>query len=174
MESLELKAGPSTAGYNLARRHPRRMATEQCKTNKCLDGCCVTDPDTRVGLLQAQTCNMRSKCRCSCVLQFTLCHAFSSVLHRPPSQLIHCIALCSGFSRLAARNGCKEKDFKLFDPQSREGEKGGTKPGLLARTLSAVYGTSGLAGSPPPQSHDQTSHGRAESLHDPGQTSPGS
>ena len=52
-----------------------------------------TDPDTRVGLLQAQACNMRSKCRCSCVLQFTFCHAFSSVLHRPPSQLIHCIAL---------------------------------------------------------------------------------
>ena len=34
---------------------------------------------------------MRSKCRCSCVLQFTLCHGFSSVLHRPPSQLIHCM-----------------------------------------------------------------------------------
>ena len=53
----------------------------------------LTDPDTRVGLLQAQACNMRSKCRCSCVLQFTLCHAFSCVLHRPPSQLIRCIVL---------------------------------------------------------------------------------
>ena len=57
----------------------------------------ITDPDPRVGLLQAQTRNMRSKCRCSCVLQFTLCHAFSSVLHRPPSQLIHCIVLYSIF-----------------------------------------------------------------------------
>ena len=36
---------------------------------------------------------MRSKCRCSCVLQFTLCRAFSCVLHRLPSQLIHCTAL---------------------------------------------------------------------------------
>ena len=64
------------------------------ETVKSPDGCWITDPDTRVGLLQAQARNMRSKCRCSCVLQFTLCHAFSCVLHRPPSQLIHCIALC--------------------------------------------------------------------------------
>ena len=37
--------------------------------------------------------NMRSKCRCSCVLQFTRHHRVSSVLHRPPSQMIHCIVL---------------------------------------------------------------------------------
>jgi hypothetical protein len=44
-------------------------------------------------LRQAQACHMRSNCRCSCVLRFTLSHAFSCVLHRPPSQLIHCMAL---------------------------------------------------------------------------------
>lgn len=33
--------------------------------------------------------NMRSKCRCSCVLQFTLDHAACCVLHRPTSQVIH-------------------------------------------------------------------------------------
>ena len=53
----------------------------------------TTDPDTRVGLLQEQARNMRSKCRCSCVLQFTCRLAASCVLHRPPSQLIHCMAL---------------------------------------------------------------------------------
>ena len=37
--------------------------------------------------------NMRSKCRCSCVLQFTFRRAVSCVLHRPPSQVIHCIVL---------------------------------------------------------------------------------
>ena len=37
--------------------------------------------------------NMRSKCRCSCVLQFTFRHAVNCVLHRPPSQVIHCIVL---------------------------------------------------------------------------------
>ena len=42
---------------------------------------------------QEQTRNMRSKCRCSCVLQFTCRLAASCVLHRPPSQLIHCMAL---------------------------------------------------------------------------------
>ena len=59
-----------------------------------------TDPDTRVGVQWAHTCNMRSNCRCSCVLQFTLCHAFSCVLHRPPIQLIHCMALYRVFSKL--------------------------------------------------------------------------
>ena len=42
---------------------------------------------------QAYFRNMRSKCRCSCVLQFTRHHRVSSVLHRPPSQMIHCIVL---------------------------------------------------------------------------------
>ena len=37
--------------------------------------------------------NMRSKCRCSCVLQFTFRRAVSCVLHRPPSQVIHCTVL---------------------------------------------------------------------------------
>ena len=59
-----------------------------------------TDPDTRVGVQWAHTCNMRSNCQCSCVLQFTLCHAFSCVLHRPPIQLIHCMALYRVFSKL--------------------------------------------------------------------------
>ena len=36
---------------------------------------------------------MRSKCRCSYVLQFTFRRAVSCVLHRPPSQVIHCIVL---------------------------------------------------------------------------------
>ena len=39
--------------------------------------------------------NMRSKCRCSYVLQFTFRHAVSCVLHRPPSQVIHCTVLFS-------------------------------------------------------------------------------
>ena len=37
--------------------------------------------------------NMRSKCRCSYVLQFTFRHAVCCVLHRPPSQVIHCTVL---------------------------------------------------------------------------------
>ena len=45
-------------------------------------------------LRQAQIRNMHSKCRCSYVLQFTRHHRVSSVLHRPPSQMIHCIVLC--------------------------------------------------------------------------------
>ena len=52
-----------------------------------------TDPDTNMDMQQAHVRNMRSKCRCSCVLQFTLRHGVSSVLHRPPSQMIHCMVL---------------------------------------------------------------------------------
>ena len=43
---------------------------------------------------QATVRNVRSKCRCSCVLQFTFRHAVSCVLHRPSSQVIHCTVLC--------------------------------------------------------------------------------
>ena len=60
------------------------------------DGC-STDPEPDMETRQAHFRNMRSKCRCSCVLQFTRHHGVSSVLHRPPSQMIHCIVLCSGF-----------------------------------------------------------------------------
>ena len=79
------------------------------------------DPDPRVGPLQAQTCNMRSKCRCSCVLQFTLCHASSCVLHRPPSQLIHCIALYLIFFSLE------------MNPHNSSCPRSGTEPGRLGR-----------------------------------------
>ena len=43
---------------------------------------------------QATVRNVRSKCRCSCVLQFTFRRAVGCVLHRPPSQVIHCTVLC--------------------------------------------------------------------------------
>lgn len=33
--------------------------------------------------------NVRSKCRCSCILQFTCRRAICCVLHRPTSQVIH-------------------------------------------------------------------------------------
>jgi hypothetical protein len=59
-----------------------------------------TDPDPIMDVQQAHVRNMRSKCRCSCVLQFTLRHGVSSVLHRPPSQMIHCIVLGHRISSL--------------------------------------------------------------------------
>ena len=63
------------------------------------DGC-LTDPEPDMETRRAHFRNMRSKCRCSCVLQFTRHHGVSSVLHRPPSQMIHCIVLCFQFSDL--------------------------------------------------------------------------
>ena len=90
---------------------------------------CLTDPEPDMEMRQAHFRNMRSKCRCSCVLQFTLCHAFSSVLHRPPSQLIHCIVLYSKFF-------CSHKEKVSTHPEaSFPGEKGskvGTRPGHRA------------------------------------------
>ena len=50
----------------------------------------VTDPEPGMDSGRATVRNVRSKCRCSCVLQFTFRRAVSCVLHRPPSQVIHC------------------------------------------------------------------------------------
>ena len=57
-----------------------------------LDGC-LTDPEPGMDSGQATVRNVRSKCRCSCVLQFTFRRAVSCVLHRPSSQVIHCTVL---------------------------------------------------------------------------------
>jgi hypothetical protein len=46
-------------------------------------------PSARHGLKFISGRHMRSKRRCSCVLQFTRLHAVSCVLHRPTSQVIH-------------------------------------------------------------------------------------
>ena len=54
---------------------------------------CKTDPEPDMDGGQAGVRNMRSKCRCSYVLQFTFRRAVSCVLHRPPSQVIHCAVL---------------------------------------------------------------------------------
>lgn len=55
----------------------------------------LTDPEPGMDSGQATVRNVRSKCRCSCVLQFTFRRAVSCVLHRPPSQVIHCTVLLS-------------------------------------------------------------------------------
>ena len=49
-----------------------------------------TDPEPDMDSGQTTVRNMRSKCRCSYVLQFTFRRAVCCVLHRPPSQVIHC------------------------------------------------------------------------------------
>lgn len=46
-------------------------------------------PSARHGLKFISGRHMRSKRRCSCVLQFTRLHAVSCVLHRPTSRVIH-------------------------------------------------------------------------------------
>ena len=73
---------------------------------------CLTDPEPGMDSRRATVRNMRSKCRCSCVLQFTFRRAVSCVLHRPPSQVIHCIVL---FLSLSLRKELKlEKTAHRF------------------------------------------------------------
>lgn len=60
--------------------------------NQSWEGC-KTDPEPDMGGGRASARNMRSKCRCSYVLQFTFRRAVCCVLHRPPSQVIHCAVL---------------------------------------------------------------------------------
>ena len=64
--------------------------------------------------------NMRSKCRCSYVLQFTFRHAVCCVLHRPPSQVIHCIVLF--IQKQLTRIGLFHKKQKKVDSSSQGGE----------------------------------------------------
>ena len=64
--------------------------------SKSFDGC-LTNPESGMETRRAYFRNLRSKCRCSCVLQFTWHLGVSSVLHRPLSQIIHCIVLYLDF-----------------------------------------------------------------------------
>ena len=51
---------------------------------------------------RASVRNVRSKCRCSHVLQFTFRRAVCCVLHRPPSQVIHCTVLSLTLAQTSA------------------------------------------------------------------------
>ena len=74
---------PHSPQERVVRAHCRALGAEGCKT----------DPEPDMGSGRAGARNMRSKCRCSYVLQFTFRRAVSCVLHRPPSQVIHCAVL---------------------------------------------------------------------------------
>lgn len=78
-------------GHGRAKKiaHPRSPMLQSFKT---LGEESVTDPEPDTDSGRATVRNMRSKCRCSYVLQFTFRRAVRCVLHRPPSQVIHCAA----------------------------------------------------------------------------------
>ena len=78
---------------------------------KLLDGC-TTDPEPDMERRRAPCRDMRSKCRCSYVLQFTFRRAVSCVLHRPPSQVIHCIVLF--FQSFAKNKFCSVSEKQRF------------------------------------------------------------
>ena len=123
------------------------------------DGC-LTDPEPDMETRRAHFRNMRSKCRCSCVLQFTRHHGVSSVLHRPPSQMIHCIVLCFQFSDLRPKTRLL-RDEQRYWLAALPNVGGDHKPGprrvlfepldipQLERTRKG-YGTSANAGRPRP------------------------
>ena len=92
---------------------PLEKRDAQCRLGNQSDGC-LTDPEPDMEMRQAHFRNMRSKCRCSCVLQFTLYRGVSSVLHRPPSQMIHCIVLCFQILRLTSRDCVKRGTETMF------------------------------------------------------------
>ena len=103
------------------RRTPR--SREQPNAAQSTDGC-LTDPEPGMDSRQAAVRNMRSKCRCSCVLQFTFRRAVSCVLHRPPSQVIHCTVLFSQVC-LSKRARLREKDTQGSTSQNGKGPNSG-------------------------------------------------
>ena len=91
---------------------------------------------------QREVRNMRSKCRCSCVLQFTFRRAVSCVLHRPPSQVIHCTVLCFFFFSHSAPVGHKRRNKtkrfqSLFTSLNRGGQQ--VEPKLRAEALTTDF-----------------------------------
>ena len=96
-------------------------------TTKCADGC-LTDPEPGMDSRQAAVRNMRSKCRCSCVLQFTFRRAVSCVLHRPPSQVIHCIVLFLSSLSLARERSFKRNQRLTSASTSHHGKGSKKKP----------------------------------------------
>ena len=92
---------------------PKQTPQSRKQTN-APDGC-STDPESNIELAKGQLSNMRSKCRCSCVLQFTFRRAVSCVLHRPPSQVIHCTVLCFKHCSASAP-GIRINSFAAYIP----------------------------------------------------------
>ena len=80
-----------------------------------------TDPEPDMGGEQITARNMRSKCRCSYVLQFAFRRAVCCVLHRPPSQVIHCIVLFFQNFTTRSRSIVKKKTLALFTSHHGEG-----------------------------------------------------
>ena len=65
-------------------------------------------PSARRGFrTESETRNVRSKCRCSCVLQFTCRRAVCGVLHRPTCQVIHRSGLCLRLPALSRGAGSR-------------------------------------------------------------------
>ena len=90
--------------------------------------------------------NMRSKCRCSCVLQFTRHLGVSSVLHRPLSQIIHCIVLYLGFQTFEGLSAeLKRALLTIGSWTTHQGgdhnsqQSGGRLRGETLNTQSSVY-----------------------------------
>lgn len=72
--------------------------------------CCrFCHPQTVVEVGKTHFRNVRSKCRCSMCLQFTLIHAVGCVLHRPTSQVIHRLEWKLLLRK--ARNVLSDKEF---------------------------------------------------------------
>jgi hypothetical protein len=123
--------------FHTSESHPSVSGREQPNATLTkliikVDGC-LTDPEPGMDSRRATVRNVRSKCRCSCVLQFTFRRAVSCVLHRPPSQVIHCIVL-SFYVKVRSSRGRRtvEKEDKIT---SLHGEVGLTEPGQGRKLL---------------------------------------
>ena len=149
-------AAKTSRGHGASEKHSPREPNASAREEET-----VTDPEPDTDSGRATVRNMRSKCRCSCVLQFTFRRAVRCVLHRPPSQVIHCAAwsLRLRFVRSRGENRSKSNNRRSTnstregeeqrEARSREGGGGrsssgyGTRP-TSPKTRSQGYRTSAL------------------------------
>lgn len=75
--------------YNTSILIKLHSSTMTASINECFWFLFLNRPSARRGLKFTLGRHLRSKRRCSCVLQFTRLRAVSCVLHRPTSRVIH-------------------------------------------------------------------------------------
>jgi hypothetical protein len=101
------------SGFRSRRVHRHRKGYVEAGRGQKI--CChFYHPQTDVEAGKTHFRNMRSKCRCSMCLQFTLLHAASCVLHRPTSQVIHRSELSFYRNGLAKSIDCIKRVKKKF------------------------------------------------------------
>ena len=156
----ERRRGPSAGTGGRPTDRPTNQLSRRSKTDP--------EPDMDGG--RASVRNVRSKCRCSHVLQFTFRRAVCCVLHRPPSQVIHCtvLSLAHSVSIVARAHWSRTSSWVLRRRQLTRPTRG-VLLGQFEASLSRATAEAGQTG---PRSRESNVECAADAWAAPGRLSP--